>query len=188
MSDLAYKLDEMYTYSDYLSWDSDERYEIIDGIAYSMASPNLRHQSMSGELYATIREFLKDKPCKVISAPFDVRLFPEDDDSDITVVQPDILVVCDQKKLSDGRSCKGAPDLIVEILSKTNRFMDLRIKAQKYQEAGVKEYWVVNAETLEIMVNVLTNGCYVSTVYNDIAKSSVLPGLTADLNLIKERL
>jgi Uma2 family endonuclease len=104
MSNLAYKLDEEYTYGDYLYWGEDSRYEIIDGIAYKMPSPSVIHQSVSGELTGEIREFLKGKPCRVFAAPFDVRLFPEDDNSDTTVVQPDILVVCDQSKLSDGKA------------------------------------------------------------------------------------
>jgi Uma2 family endonuclease len=151
MSNLAYKLDESYTYADYLSWDDSERYEIIDGIVYAMASPAIRHQEISGELYGEIWGFLKGKPYRVFAAPFDVRLFPEAGKSDTTVIQPDILVVCDSSKLSDRRSCKGAPDMIVEV-----------------------------------MVNILDNGLYISKVYNDLVPSSVLPGLIIDLNSIKE--
>ena len=188
MSNLATSLDELYTYADYLFWDDDGRYEIIDGIAYAMSSPTVRHQEISGELYGTIWEFLKGKPCRVFAAPFDVRLFPEEDESDTTVVQPDILVVCDALKLSDGRACKGAPDLVVEILSNSSRILDRKVKAEKYREAGVKEYWIVDADTLEVMVNLLADECYASTVYKDRVPSSVLSGLTVDLNMIKERL
>ena len=185
MSNLAYKLEETFTYADYLSWDTGERYEIIDGTAYAMSSPTARHQAISWELAGTIYEFLKNKQCKAFTAPFDVRLFPEEDDSDTTVVQPDILVVCDKSKLSDGKACRGAPDLIIEILSPGSVMMDRQVKAKKYCKAGVKEYWIVNAETLDIMVNLLTDGRYVSTVYKDIVKSSVLSGLKMDMNTVR---
>ena len=190
MSDLAYKFEYTYTYADYLSWDtsdfkSGERYEIIDGVAYAMASPTARHQGISRELMVSIYNFLKDKPCKVFAAPFDVRLFPKKDNSDTTVVQPDILVVCDKTKLSDGKACKGAPDMIIEILSQSSVIIDRNVKAEKYREAGVKEYWIVNAETLDIMVNLLTTGRYVSTVYKEKVTSSVLSGFIIDLNTVR---
>ena len=185
MSNLAYKLDDKFTYRHYLSWDSDTRYEIIDGIAYAMASPTARHQGISRELMVLIYEFLKDKSCEVYAAPFDVRLFPEEDKSDTTVVQPDILVVCDTSKLSDGKACKGAPDLIIEILSESSVIMDRKVKAEIYRKAGVKEYWIVNSATLDIMVNRLTAEQYVSTVYQDKVKSSALTGLEIDLNTVR---
>ena len=188
MSNLAYKLEEMYTYADYLYWDDEERYEIIDGVAYMMAAPTATHQRISGELFGAIWEFLKGKSCEVFAAPFDVRLFPEEDNSDATVVQPDILVVCDPSKLADGKACKGAPDLIIEILSASSTVIDRTVKAEVYLEAGVKEYWIVNPADLEILVNLLTNGKYVATVYKDRVPSSVLPGLTIDLQTIKTRI
>ena len=185
MSYLAFELNDIYTYADYLSWDTDTRYEIIDGIAYAMASPTARHQGISRELMVLIYEFLKDKPCRAFTAPFYVGLFPDEDESDTTVVQPDILVVCDKLKLSDGKACKGAPDLIIEILSEGSVIMDRDVKARKYREAGVKEYWIVNADTLDVQVNLLTDGCYVSTVFKDSVKSSVLSGLTVNLDTIR---
>ena len=185
MSNLAYKLDDCFTYADYLSWDDDERYEIIDGVAYAMASPTERHQAISWELARIIYDSLDGKLCKGFTAPFDVRLFPEDDDSDDTVVQPDILVVCDKSKLADGRACKGAPDLIVEILSPSSVIIDRKVKAEKYLEAGVREYWIVNSETLDIMVNTLTDGRYVPALHKDSVVSSVLPGLTVNLDTLR---
>ena len=185
MSNLAYKMDDLFTYADYLCWETEERYEIIDGIAYAMASPTMRHQIISWELTGIIYDCLKDKPCRAFTAPFDVRLFPEEDDSDTTVVQPDLLVVCDKSKLADGKACKGAPDLIIEILSPSSVIMDRKVKAEKYREAGVKEYWIVNSETLDIMVNRLTDGRYVSIVYKDNVESTVLPGLTVNLNSLR---
>jgi Uma2 family endonuclease len=185
MSTLAYKLEEIYTYADYLFWDESDRYEIIDGIAYAMASPTARHQGISSEIHGAIWEFLKGKPCKVFAAPFDVRLFPEEDGSDTTVVQPDILVVSDSAKLADGKACKGAPDLIVEILSASSVIMDRKVKAEKYREAGVKEYWIVDADSLNVLVNLLGDGRYAAALHNDCVRSSVLPGMEIDLNTIR---
>ncbi|MCL1837462.1 MAG: Uma2 family endonuclease [Treponema sp.] len=185
MSNLAYKLEENYTYADYLYWDDGERYELIDGIAYMMAAPSTLHQRVSREFFLAICEFLKNKPCEAFSAPYDVRLFPEEDNSDTTVVQPDILVVCDSSKLSDGKACKGAPDLVIEILSDSSVIMDRKVKAELYRIAGVKEYWIVNTDTLEVMVNVLTNGQYVPTFYRDHVQSSVLQGLDIDLDAVR---
>jgi Uma2 family endonuclease len=185
MSDLAYKLEETYTYADYLQWDTDERYEVVDGIAYAMVSPTATHQIISGELFGEIRDFLKEKPCKVFAAPFDVRLFPEEDNCDTTVVQPDILVVCDKSKLKDGKACKGAPDLIIEVLSKSSVIMDRKVKVEIYRNAGVKEYWIVDTDAREVLVNLLVNGRYDSTVYKDNVPSSVLQGLLINLDTIR---
>ncbi|MDR0289887.1 MAG: Uma2 family endonuclease [Treponema sp.] len=188
MSNLAYKLDEEFTYADYLFWGGDERYEIIDGIAYMMASPSAAHQAISGEIFGAIWAFLKGKPCRVFAAPFDVRLFPEEDNSDTTVVQPDILVVCDPAKLSDGKACKGAPDLVIEILSAASVITDRKVKAEKYMEAGVKEYWIVDPDGAEVSVNLLKDERYVPTLYKDCVPSSVLAGLTIDLKAVKAAL
>ena len=185
MSNLAYELDDIYTYADYLSWGDEERYEIIDGIAYAMASPTVQHQRISRELMVFLHNFFKNKPCEVFSAPFDVRLFPKEDDSDTTVVQPDILVVCDSKKLQDGKFCLGAPDLIIEILSRNSAVMDRKVKAEKYQQAGVREYWIVNSDNLDVLVNQLTNDRYTSTIYKKIVNSFIFPDLTVDLKSIR---
>jgi len=184
-TNLAYKPEGTYTYKDYLYWGEDERYEIIDGIAYMMASPSAIHQRISRELMVMIYDFLKDKPCEVFAAPFDVRLFPEEDDSDTTVVQPDIVVICDPSKLTDVKACKGAPDLAIEILSASSAIMDRKVKAEEYRKAGVKEYWIVSANGDEVLVNILSDGRYVSTVYRDRVPSSVLPGLTIDLQRVQ---
>jgi len=186
MSNLAYELEETYTYADYLSWDDDERYELIDGVAFMMAAPTVVHQRISRELMTLIDDFLEGKPCEVFAAPFDVRLFPEEDNSDTTVVQPDIVVIYDPSKLSDGKACRGAPDLVIEILSDSSVIMDRKVKAEKYMEAGVKEYWIVSAKDLEVLVNVLTGDRYASTVYRDRVLSTVLPGLEIDLQVVKK--
>ena len=119
-----------YTYADFLEWDEGERYEIIDGEAYMMATPSRLHQEISGDFYYALRSFLKDKPCKVYAAPFAVRLFPSEDRSDDTVVEPDITVVCDPSRLDD-RGCNGAPDFIIEIVSPSTARYDRIVKFNK---------------------------------------------------------
>ena len=116
---MALPREERYTYADYLEWDEKERVELIDGAPLMMAPPSRKHQEISGEIYRQLANFLRGKGCRVYAAPFGVRLFEraEDGPEDVdTVVEPDITVVCDRDKLDD-QGCKGAPDLIVEILS-----------------------------------------------------------------------
>ena len=121
------KRKERYTYADYLSWPDGERWEIIAGEPYSMSpAPSRQHQQILGALFAKFYYYLEDKACRVYPAPFDVRLFQENDKHDEidTVVQPDIVVVCDDKKLDD-KGCQGAPDLIIEIISQSTAKKDL---------------------------------------------------------------
>jgi Uma2 family endonuclease len=142
MSDLALSCDR-YTYADYAKWDEDFRCELIGGIVYMMASPSEWHQDVVGDVFSQLKASLKGKKCKPMIAPFDVRLFPRKDGSDDNVVQPDVIVVCDENKLSDGKACIGAPDVVFEVLSDSTKIMDLRVKRELYKSAGVKEYWVV---------------------------------------------
>ena len=153
-----------FSYKNYLAWDESNRWELIDGIPYMMAGASVRHQSMTVELLGQLREFLKNKPCRVFTAPFDVRLFPESDLSDKTVVQPDILVVCDEKKLSDGKACRGAPDFIIEVMSESSAGRDLIDKKRIYEAAGVKEYWVVGEE--KFYRYVLIDNKYLETIFD----------------------
>ncbi len=139
-----------YTYADYCAWSDDERWELIDGVAYAMSpGPTTLHQSILGELFAQIHNFLIGHSCKVIPAPFDVRLNADKDDN--TVVQPDISVVCDRSKLNE-KGCKGAPDLVIEILSPASSSRDKVLKFNKYLEAGVREYWLVDPSDKTVMV------------------------------------
>lgn len=127
-----------YTFADLLSWDEKERIEIIDGEAFMMATPSRIHQAISMELSRQLANFLEGKQCRVYPAPFGVRLFEQDKDSpeDVdTLVEPDISVVCDRSKL-DKYGCKGAPDLIIEILSPSTQRHDQLVKLNLYQRAG----------------------------------------------------
>ncbi len=139
------KENEKYTYGDYKYW-NDERYELINGEIYNMSpAPRRIHQKISGTLFALFHTYLKSKPCEVYNAPFDVRL-PEyenqHDDTIESVVQPDIVVICDKNKL-DEFGCKGAPDIVIEILSPATSKKDLTEKFYLYEKHKVKEYWIV---------------------------------------------
>jgi len=164
MPQLKPKDNQRYCYSDYLTWNDGERWELIDGVAYSMSpAPGRRHQEISGELFRQLANYLKGKQCKVYDAPFDVRLSDQADASDNyieTVVQPDILVVCDRTKL-DEKGCNGAPDLIIEITSPSTAKHDLGTKFDLYQKHAVQEYWIIHPSEQTIMVFKLQqDGCY----------------------------
>ncbi|GHT65722.1 hypothetical protein FACS1894110_08180 [Spirochaetia bacterium] len=180
---------ESYTYADVLEWDESFRAEIIDGKVYMMGSPTTFHQRISRALFLKIGNFLEGKSCEVFAAPFGVRLFPKDDDSDNTFVEPDIVVVCDASKLDD-RGCNGAPDLVIEILSPSTAGNDCVAKFNNYLKAGVREYWILDSETRTVQVHILDQGKYTTAVYEADEKKtepipiSVLPGCEIDLQTI----
>jgi Uma2 family endonuclease len=155
-----------------------ERYELIDGVAYAMAAPNAYHQAISMELSAQFHTFLHGKSCKVYPAPYDVRLFYEEDESDDTVVQPDITVVCDSRKRGH-EGCRGAPDLVVEIVLPENSVAEMGRKFELYHRAGVREYWVVYPETKSVHVHHFERDLITTQVYGvkDTVPEKSLPGL-----------
>jgi len=171
-----------YTYADYLEWEGPQRYQLFNGEVFQMASPSVAHQALLVQLLLQFGNWLQGKPCKVFAAPLDVRLFPEEDNSDDTVVQPDLLVVCDKGKLGKG-SVNGPPDLVVEIASPSNSRRELFIKFQYYLKAGVREYWVIHPEEEGVEVHIYENGHYISTAYKGNARVpvTVLPGLEIPL-------
>ncbi|MCL2616903.1 MAG: Uma2 family endonuclease [Defluviitaleaceae bacterium] len=164
-----------YTYNDYVTWDDDVRWELIDGVPYAMAAPTLTHQGISGNLFALLHGFLRGKPCRVYSAPIDVRLNYNNGDN--TVVQPDIIVVCDPNKRHES-GCLGAPDLVIEVLSPSTARTDRVKKFNKYLEAGVNEYWIVEPDIYSVQVHLLKDGTYTTRMYEetDTISVSVLPG------------
>lgn len=176
-----------YNYSDYLKWTFKERVELIKGKVFEMSpAPRTYHQEISINLAAEIRFFLKKKNCKVFAAPYDVRLpnNPNDPNDKIyTVIQPDICVICDLNKI-DELGCKGAPDLIVEILSPSSVKNDLENKFELYQENGVCEYWIIYPGENIIEVFDLYDDKYELRGkyfrFNTIT-SKVLPDFTVDL-------
>ncbi|MCL2006859.1 MAG: Uma2 family endonuclease [Treponema sp.] len=145
-----------FTYKDYLNWPEDLRVEIINGVAYMMSPPATVHQRVSMQLSKIFANFLEENPCEVFAAPFGVRLFPKEDHSDDTVVEPDIVVICDLNKI-DERGCNGPPDLVIEILSPSTSRKDRFQKLELYKKAKVREYWIVSPENREIEVNIFEN-------------------------------
>jgi len=138
-----------YTVDDYLRLPEDERVELIDGVIYDMAAPTDKHQIIGNEIYAKFRDYIRKNKgkCITITAPLDVQL----DCDNKTMVQPDVVIVCDRSKFKEGRVF-GAPDLVVEVLSESTKKKDITIKGAKYSAAGVREYWIVDPKKKRVYV------------------------------------
>lgn len=138
------------TLEEYEFLPEDTRAEVFDGQIHYMASPSQNHQTILTELLVAIRNYLRKKGggCQVFPAPFDVKL----SDSPLTMVQPDLIIVCDKDRL-DGKRCNGAPDFIIEITSPSTQMEDYVRKLYYYQNAGVREYWIVNYHKKLVIVN-----------------------------------
>lgn len=178
--------DRLWTYADYCSWPEEERWELIDGVAYAMVpAPTRLHQEIVGDLYYLMRRELEGRPCHVYPAPFDVRLPDgyEGDEQTQTVVQPDISVFCSEKHLDD-KGARGAPDLVVEILSPSTSSKDSIIKRSLYERHGVPEYWIVDPETRVVYQFTLESGRYPEPKVLDIdsqLESAILSGVKFEL-------
>lgn len=150
------------TYADYRQWPDDERWELIDGVAYAMApAPTISHQTLAGQLFRQIDQALDGTSCRTLIAPVDVLLpaANEADEQATTVVQPDILVVCDPAKVTEN-NIRGAPDWIIEVLSPNTARYDHLIKRALYERAGVREYWLVHPVDRVIILYTLKDGLY----------------------------
>lgn len=172
-----------FTYGDYLTWPDGERWELLDGEPSAMTpGPNRRHQELLVELAVAFHTYLKGKPCRVYPAPFDVRLprGSEPDEEVDTVVQPDLLVVCDPSKLDD-RGCRGAPDLVVEITSPSTASLDHIRKKALYERHGVREYWLLHpVDRIAMVYRLDAAGAYgAPAVYG--AEDSIPVGIFEDL-------
>ena len=159
-------LNQTYNYADYLTWQFGDMVELIKGkIALMSPAPNVKHQDVSLNLGSRLHGYFKHKKCRVYIAPFDVRLYDRNKSvlkskEIYTVVQPDLCVICN-RELLDEQGCNGAPDWIIEIVSKSTRQKDVKIKYQLYQEAGVSEYWLIFPYEQTVHQFVLDeNGCY----------------------------
>ena len=143
------KKDGEYTLDDYYALPDERRVELIDGVFYDMSAPAVIHQKILGELHILFRECMDahEGECEVYLSPCDVRL----DCDNKTMVQPDLLVICGPYDLGAKRF-EGAPDLVLEILSPSTRSKDMLLKLYKYQNAGVKEYWIVDPDRETVMV------------------------------------
>ena len=182
----AVKRERHFTYGDYKNWPDDERWELIDGVAYLMAAPNRPHQEVVGEIFSQLKTFLKGKPCRVYVSPFDVLLPAFDDqqeDEVDTVVQPDVAVFCDSEKLTY-KGATGAPDLAVEVLSPWTMKKDLSEKFRAFERSGVREYWVVDPAHRTLMAYIRVADRFGDgSLYLEEAKVSsvVLPGFDLPL-------
>ncbi|RZJ60919.1 MAG: Uma2 family endonuclease [Hymenobacter sp.] len=156
-------LSKSYTYADYLSWKFIDLVELVHGrVLRRMSAPTFAHQQCSSNLHGELYQYLKNKPCRVFAAPFDVRLLRSTGNGDAqvrTVVQPDLCVICDATKF-DRRGCVGAPDWVIEIISPGTTTHDTKTKFDLYAENGVGEYWIVYPGEQNIAVFVLQNGDY----------------------------
>jgi Uma2 family endonuclease len=184
-----------YTFADYLTWQMQERVELIKGKLFKMAMPSEKHQRISSHLHRIYSNYLYKKKCRVYHPPFDVRLVKpphlrkETDKSIYTVVQPDITVICDLNKIDD-RGCLGAPDLIIEILSPSTGDKDLKDKKEVYEFAHVPEYWIVHPNDQTVIVYLLNEQkkYVVDNVYafTDTIKASIFDDLYVDLRDVFE--
>ena len=171
------------TWEEVERWETDKRYELIDGELYLMATPFRVHQKISMDLSRQFSTFLFGKTCEVYSAPFAVFL----NENNLTMVEPDIVVICDRSKLTDN-GCNGAPDLIIEILSPSYLRHDKITKFNKYLDAGVREYWIIDPEDKIANVYILKNGQYTAKSYSkmDIVSVHVLEGCKIELKHVFE--
>lgn len=179
----------MLTLTDLDALDEENRYELIDGEPYLLAAPRPVHTAISSALLAAVHNYLGKGRCRVFHSPADVYIFnqPGDSSGDITtVLQPDLFVICDPKQIGE-RGFYGPPTLAVEILSPSTAAMDRFVKYEKYQQAGVKEYWIVDPSHKTVSVYTLTDGRYgggeafssTQTLY-----SAIFPGLEIPLGEI----
>ena len=179
MQNTARKLS--YTWDDYRQWDDGQRWEIVGGEVYAMSpAPTLRHQRIQAELTSAFNAFLRGKPCQIFPAPTDVKLSDED------VVQPDLLVVCDETQLKETH-VEGPPTLVVEILSPSTASFDRVHKMRLYAQHGVKEVWLITPYPWLAEVYALDGETYrLAQAYEktDTLTSVIFPDLTIELEKV----
>ncbi len=173
---MAYKVKSQgeYTLEDYLALPEERRVELIDGVFYDMAAPLAGHQAIGGEIFRKIRNFVDSNKgkCIPLNAPVDVQL----DCDDRTVVQPDVLVICDRDKFKNGRVF-GAPDFVVEVLSPSTSKRDCTLKLAKYSEAGVRECWIVDPKKKRVLVyNFEVEECLTLYTFDDVVPVHIYDG------------
>jgi len=181
----AEQVNQRFTYKDYLTWPKTQPGEILKGVAYARSpAPSVQYLEVLGNLYLAFGNYLRNKQGRVFPFPFEVRLpeNPEQKDEDIqTVVQPDLTVVCNEERL-DEKGCKGAPDLIIEVLAENTLHRDLYIKLRLYEKAGVPEYWVVHPKDKTALVFILEGDTYnAPSLYR--AEDEITVGVFPDLKI-----
>ena len=184
-------LDKKYSYADYLTWQFQDKLELIKGKIFKMSpAPSTSHQKVSGNLHGMMWNKFKQHPCNLFAAPFDVRLLDKKksslDQEIYTVVQPDLCVICDEDKI-DERGAIGAPDLVIEILSPGNPNKEMKYKYDLYEEAGVLEYWIVNPADKTVFIYVLKENQFIGMhplIEEDTIQSRLFPELDFKLESI----
>lgn len=184
-----YKSTKRISYDEYLALvnSSDQRYELIDGEIYLLASPRFNHQVVVNEISGHFYNYFRGKPCRSLTAPFDVRLFgyATKFEEDPNVVQPDVIVICDEDKVSVDNKYEGIPSLIAEVLSPSTKGKDMITKLNLYMKSGVLEYWIVNTESKSILQYTFSPGKELECVRDfregDIIKSAIFEGLEIPL-------
>ena len=179
-----------HTYADYLTWSGTYGNEVIDGIAYVRAppGPSRLHQEVVGELHRQIANSLQGKRARVYAAPFDIRL-PKHGDADDqidTVIQPDVIIVCDLHKLDD-RGLRGAPDWIAEVLSPSTATYDRTTKLRVFERAGVPEVWLIDPVDRTVAIHRIADGQYGPPVVLELRGQTVIaavPGVSIDWDLL----
>ena len=186
-----YYIQKKVTYEEFLevTQNTDARYELIDGEIFLLSSPTHLHQIAVGEIFGQFYNYFADKECSPLTSPYDVRLkndavtFEEDPN----VVQPDILVICDEECVDDNGRYHGIPSLIVEVLSPSTRSRDMVKKLSLYMLSGVSEYWVVDLVNKSIIIYELVD-CNVQSIdvvkFGDLLRSKSFKGLEIDTGKI----
>lgn len=177
---------ELFTLEQYEALPEDIRAEVFDGVIYNMSSPSQDHQTISTELTTILNTYVKKSKgsCRVFHAPFDVML----SDNPLTIVQPDLMIVCDKTKL-DGRRCNGAPDFIIEIVSPGNPADDYIRKLYYYKNYGVREYWIVDPRRKSVVVNYFEGNIFnVSYSFDSVIKVHIYEDLFVDFSGIGEEM
>jgi prevent-host-death family protein len=175
---------EWVSYEEYLSLveQSEQRYELIDGVLYNLASPSYAHQEIVSELLVRFRHWFRGNPCTPLTSPFDVTLKKAEDN--ICVVQPDLLVICDRENIDAEGKYHGVPALVVEVLSPSTSAKDLTKKTELYMVCGVREYWIVDPKSRSVAVYAFAEGGiadYAVFSKDDEARSSAFDGLSVPL-------
>lgn len=177
------------TYEEFLriTENSENRYELIDGEVFLLASPLYAHQKAVRDIYGEFIAWFKGKKCEPLASPFDVTLFRGGKKDNICVVQPDILVICDRENIDEKGRYHGTPTLVVEVLSDSTRNKDLIKKLDLYRESGVCEYWAINSESREVYIYVFKDQAIESIQSfkgDDKAGAVFFPGLSVHLTEI----
>ena len=174
-----------YTVQDIYDLPEGTRAELIDGTMYMMAPTSRAHQEIVGEIFAVIRDYIKQKGgvCRPYVAPFAVFL----NEDDHTYVEPDVSVICDPSKLND-KGCAGAPDWIIEVVSPGSQRIDYMIKLFKYRTAGVREYWIVDKTKNRIIVYNFEKNDMNEYTFSDLVPAGIYDDLQVDFTKIDELL